>query len=690
MDFVLCIHLHQPVGNMEHILERAYEASYLPFLDTFEEFEGIKLNLHISGYLLEWLSREKASYVERLKNNVRLGRLEILTGAMYEPVLSMIPREDAIGQIRMHKKFVKELFGTDSRGMWVAERVYEPHLPEIFREAGIEYIVLDDHHFKAVGLKEEDLYGYYLTEFENHKVAVFAGLEFLRYALPFKNLSEIDSYFRRVESTGGKVAVFADDGEKFGLWPGTYGHVYKSGWLRQFFSYLNENKEWLNTATFGEYLEKSKPLGLIYLSCNSYREMGEWCLPSKRIVDYNGLLNRANPNDRDFIEGGYFRYFLVKYEESNDMHKKMLYVSKLASKKKEAKKALYRAQCNDAYWHGVFGGLYLPHLRSEVYKNLIEAENLAEKKKGIPHAILYDINLDGFDEAILNTKNMRAYFLLREGGVLYELDYKPQAVNLVATLMRRYEAYHEKIRSAIPRERVNGTKTIHDLVLAKEEGLENILHYDWYRRACLVDHVLGQDVSFQSFFRSQYYEPGDFVKEPYVGYVDKSKGEAKLLLRRDGNFWKGGSGEPLSITKVVTMKSSEDKILVEYTLHGEVKEAFLFGVEFNFSFLGSGGERFMEVGKERFGLTKKGTIPPSSSVRFFDPYQRIEILMSIEDPLEIWTHPVEVVSLSEEGFEKNYESTMFMPLWFVDLKDGKKSFQIEIHINGLRNNNHIQ
>ena len=25
---------------------------------------------------------------------------------------------------------------------------------------------------------------------------------------------------------------------------------------------------------------------------------------------------------------------------------------------------LYQSQCNDAYWHGVFGGLYLPHLRT--------------------------------------------------------------------------------------------------------------------------------------------------------------------------------------------------------------------------------------------------------------------------------------------------------------------------------------
>lgn len=675
---------------MENILEKAYEASYLPFLDTFEEFDDIKINIHISGYLLEWLVREKPSFIERLKKHVQSKRVEVLTGGMYEPVLAMIPKEDGIGQIKMHRRFIKDIFNFDAKGMWVAERVYEPHLPEIIAKAGVSYITLDDHHFKAVGLTERELYGYYLTEFENHRIGIFAGLEFLRYALPFKHIREIDEYFRFVEKNGGNLVVFADDGEKFGLWPGTFNHVYKNGWLKNFFSYLYENRSWLNLVTFGEYVVKNEPLGLIYLNCNSYREMDEWCLPAHRIKDYNDFSNNSDPNYGHFIEGGYYKYFLVKYEESNDMHKKMLRVSDLTKNKNGAKRALYKAQCNDAYWHGVFGGLYLPHLRSTVYKNLIEAEQFAEKKKGLPEGYFEDVNLDGFEEAILNTRNIKAYFLLREGGVMYELDYKPCMVNLIATLKRRYEAYHEKIRTAIPAERVDGTKTIHDLVLTKESGLESLLYYDWYRRACLIDHVLGEDASFESFFKSQYYEPGDFVKEPYQGKIEKRKGEIVLHLSRDGHFWKNYSGIPLSLKKTVTLKSLEDKILVNYTLDGEVGDTFLFGVEFNFSFLGSGGDRFMEVDKERLPLTTKGVVKSSNFVRFLDPYQRVEILIKMDDPDEIWTHPVEVVSLSEEGFERNYQSTMFMPLWRIDLKNGRKTFQIQIEINGFSYNNHVQ
>jgi predicted glycosyl hydrolase (DUF1957 family) len=36
--------------------------------------------------------------------------------------------------------------------MWLAERVWEPHLAKPIAEAGVEYVILDDNHFKAAGL----------------------------------------------------------------------------------------------------------------------------------------------------------------------------------------------------------------------------------------------------------------------------------------------------------------------------------------------------------------------------------------------------------------------------------------------------------------------------------------------------------------------------------------------------------
>ncbi len=107
------------------------------------------------------------------------------------------------------------------------------------------------------------------------------------------------------------------------------------------------------------------------------------------------------------------------------MHKKMFRLSKKAKNNEEAKKHILMAQANDSYWHGVFGGLYLPHLRASVYTHLIEAGKLLDPKKPFTDGYIEDINIDGYDEAVISNNSLEAAFFLKEGGVLYGLDYKP-------------------------------------------------------------------------------------------------------------------------------------------------------------------------------------------------------------------------------------------------------------------------
>jgi 4-alpha-glucanotransferase len=678
MHLVLCIHNHQPVGNMDFILEEAYSRSYLPFFEVLKEFPDIKINLHFSGYLFSWLCEKKPEYVALLKDLKDRGQLEIISGGMYEPVLSLIPEDDGVDQIRIHADLMESVFGGRPEGMWLAERVYEPQLPGVLKRAGISYTLVDDNHFKGIGMKEEDLYGYFITEYEGERVFIFPGLEALRYAIPFKAIEKVDDYFRGVEAKGGDLAVFGDDGEKFGLWPGTYSSVYEEGWLRAFFSYLTENRDWLKTVTFGEYLSKEPPKGLVYLDCASYKEMGEWCLPASLTGGYGNRLNSPDEKDQAFLKGGYFKHFLVKYPEGNDMHKKMLNLSRRAGRNGEARNHVFMGQANDSYWHGVFGGLYLPHLRGAVYTHLIEAEKHLDPDGPFVEGWAEDVNMDGKKEALLNNSRLKAYFLPQEGGVLYELDYKPSSTNVMATLQRRYEGYHDKIKDALLAGTEDGTKTIHDMVLAKEEGLERFLHYDWYRRASLVDHVMGKDVTFEAFYNASYIEPGDFVREPYKYAMESEKGSALLSMKRDGHFWKGGRGIPLSVSKKILLREGTAHADIDYTIEGEVAEPFLFGIEFNFSFLGSGGDRYLETADERLPLTTNGILEPSRRVLFHDPYQNVEVSLGFDLPFAVWTFPVEVVSLSEHGFERNYQSTMIMPVWQIDLTKGTLAIHLRL------------
>src|SRR5690348_4128035 len=128
LRLIFALHNHQPVGNFDGVFETAYRDSYEPFLALAEEYADIPFVLHTSGPLMEWLAERKPDYVARLRTMVQSGQVEILGGGFFEPILTMIPRRDRVGQIRSYAEYLNDLFGTHVRGMWVPERVWEPGL----------------------------------------------------------------------------------------------------------------------------------------------------------------------------------------------------------------------------------------------------------------------------------------------------------------------------------------------------------------------------------------------------------------------------------------------------------------------------------------------------------------------------------------------------------------------------------
>ena len=153
--------------------------------------------------------------------------------------------------------------------------------------AGIQYTLLDDFHFKNAGLAEDQLHGYYLTEDNGNMLAVFPDSEPLRYLIPFGSPQDVIDYLAEVaRQHPGAVAVFGDDGEKFGAWPDTKKHVYEDGWLVRFFDLLMANRSWIHTTTPSETIDNVAPVGKVYLPEGSYREMTEWVLPADQLAEF--------------------------------------------------------------------------------------------------------------------------------------------------------------------------------------------------------------------------------------------------------------------------------------------------------------------------------------------------------------------------------------------------------------------
>jgi alpha-amylase len=275
--------------------------------------------------------------------------------------------------------------------------------------------------------------------------------------------------------------------------------------------------------------------------------MTEWALPAARInqfedakheLEHHGLWDLIKP----FVRGGYWRNFKAKYPETNEMYARMQMVSRRLQEMvddgaagdliDQARLELYRGQCNCSYWHGAFGGAYLPHLRNAVYQHLIAADNLLDQHEGRSwqpdqepwvELTAADYNLDGRQEVRLANNRVTALIAPATGGQLYELDAKAICHNLGAALSRRPEAYHRAVLRG-PSSAGGDVASIHERVIFKQENLDQRLGYDRWLRNSLVDHFFAADVDPAEVSAGRAEEQGDFVHAPYETKLRRSEG----------------------------------------------------------------------------------------------------------------------------------------------------------------------
>ncbi|MDR7419986.1 MAG: hypothetical protein QN178_13870, partial [Armatimonadota bacterium] len=248
----LALHNHQPVGNFDAVFEQAYQRAYAPMVDALERHPGVRVALHYSGPLIDWLKDAHPDLLTRVRALVSRGQVEIMTGGYYEPILPVIPDRDKRGQILKMTQAVRDLFGYEATGLWLAERVWEPHLVRPIAQAGIDYVIIDDTHFEAVGFdRERELFGYFVSEEQGDTVRVFPTLSYLRYAIPWDSVPNLIAWCRQQAEApqsgpAPKLALMGDDGEKFGVWPGNYDYIWGSGqYMETLCAALEANADWL-------------------------------------------------------------------------------------------------------------------------------------------------------------------------------------------------------------------------------------------------------------------------------------------------------------------------------------------------------------------------------------------------------------------------------------------------------------
>lgn len=646
ISLLLGVHAHQPVGNFIEVIDDAHLRCYGMFIRVLHRYPGFRFSVHFSGWLLDLLYERHPADMKLLAEMTERGQVEWFGSGDCEPVLAAIPHRDRLTQIETLSAKIARYTGTRPRGAWLTERVWESAVAASLAEAGIEYVAVDDYHFLCTGAAANTLDSFYTTEESGRTLDLFPISEQARYRLPFSPANEVVAWMEELARQGQRAVIYFDDIEKFGIWPETYNWVYERGWLAQFIEGVLASPL-IRTQTYAEYHAANATRGIVYLPTTSYIEMNEWSLPGPAARTYHALVEAEKQRGqfdahKPFLRGGIWRNFFSRYPESNWMHKRTLEASERyaalapALQTAELQELLHRAQANDAFWHGLFGGLYLPHLRRAIWNNLLALE--ARLNAIAPRAAVssVDCDLDGHTEVFIADRAMLAAIRPDSDAAVVELSSYALAHNFGDTLRRYEEGYHARVATsaAAPQPveaRADGIASAHDRISFKHVITAEDVVPDMRPRSLFVDTWIAGD--------------GTALVPDYVagGPLNYSADDGTLRLR-----------------KAYALDSGSLK--VSYL----ASEAGLLQIELNLAMPscdGYAGRYVLADGSIPCGFGQALDIGQTTRLALVDGVLGGKLILSSNQPVSISGRPHFTVSQSEAGFEKIMQAAVLTLCW---------------------------
>jgi alpha-amylase len=493
--------------------------------------------------------------------------------------------------------------------------------------------------------------------------------------------------------------MMGDDGEKFGTWPGTWDLCHGQGqWIERFFSALEENAGWLQLLPPSEALDRHPPIGRVYLPTGSYAEMGEWSLPVEARREFTQLLHEAIHDGRPearWMRGGFWRSFQINYREINDLHKQMLRVSRAiralrdgadgrpsAAQLDRMTDHLYQGQSNDCYWHGLFGGIYLSHMRLATLEHLIAAEDGADRAVGLSDVTVEaaDLDIDGHDELLVRAPGQVVTVKPDEGAGIGSWDVRAVRHALASVMRRRPEAYHDTLRAAdtgeiAQQEAGEGAVSIHDLIKVNEPGISKRLWYDAYERRSGLVHVLAATTTPERFEQAAFEELGDFVSGRFR--VVEAGGN-EIILEREGSVGSSPAGQrsPVIVRKRLVLGADRRTPTLDLTVdvvnRGDRPLDALLGVEWALNMLGGGGNpaAWYAVDGDRARFDAARVADVAHHVGMANQHVGIELESRTQPAGAAWWSSIETISVSESGFEANHQGGCLLWVWPLRLEPG--------------------
>ncbi len=618
-----------PSGGAPLHLEPIYQQAFKPFLHAIYNHSNIPITLYYSGTLLEWLDKEHPEFHLVLNELTAKKSIEILGGAYWEPMLTLIPSSDRIGQVEMMTTYLRKKFGKRSRGVWISGQVWEPQLSTSLRSCGMDYVFLSEKVFPS--LPNGGIQMPVVGEDQGKTVIIFPVFDSLAGQFLRVSPEKIIESLHDMIPIGQRDVVITLMLNGLALGGNGTGKIcYGDKWLERFFRLLGDSNSWIECVHPRQYLKDSKAImEKDYLTGPTYESLMEWALPEHRT-------KKTLPANRPHSS---YRNFLSKYRESCLLYSKMMYVVILTnqvrsdkSRKKSAREELWKGQEHWAYWHNPSGGIYDGTLRHHAYSALIEAEK-GTRERGIFKSALtsIDFDMDGEREFLYHGVNLNAY-IHTIGGMIFELDYLPIARNYLATFARYEEGYH------LPEVVAQG--------------------YDSYPRHAFMDHVFQGEPEEGAFRRNSPF--------PLIQYtpIEMVRDKPKVSFHASGPV--EGIDDALQIEK--TYEFHRSTLSVEYTLSNLTHRTlnFSWGSEINLAVSEEAEHRKIYLNTDSPGDiadADSGSEAQISSWVILDDERNVIIQLSLSEPSRLWWRPVFSDYKADGKMVHACQSSCFMPYW---------------------------
>ena len=729
LGLVLCIANTQPPGTTGTEVRRSCERAYFPMLDLLEEFTTIKVSMHWSGLLLEWMEANAADRLDQLLKLVQSGRIEIMGGLHGGAVLPSLPERDAVGQVQVSLRWWRSRADVRVRGAWLPYCAWDPITPRIFGRVGVQFSVLEVSQLGAGASGD----GYWLAEREGSILALFGADPLLSRMAPTASPAQVIEQLARRARTGHRVVTMVMHGEEFGAAldsSSTRSFSGERGWVRRFFTALNDASPWLKLAQFGSVLDRMRPSGRVYPSGSVEMSVAASALGGSAgavwqtlVADVRRGLDPSLSRVAPFLCIPAWESTLATSVDVLRLHRRMLRSSRevarlrsllrtreegdpLAEAVDEATAALYRGQIGSAYVHGADVGAQLGDIRHHAWSNLIRAEYAVHIALGDADRLMVeqaDHDGDGRNEVIVRTPSLCAFVSPAQGGMLTELDSWTLPGNLLNVRTRVAEPHHESVlRGDDLPQLVEGAGDVTTLIIDDDEDTDEVaidesdrvlnfagmdlvsrLHYDRHARGGFVDHFFGPETTIENLRTGRYSEAGDFVGADYqvLAVADEGGTEVSVSLARDGTVAEGASTRLVRLVKRYVFSKDASMFDVRYEIanryHEPVRTRFAVGIDLNLDST-TGGDVFLETSRgSRIRLQDAGELDEITELSFVDMQRGFRFTLSPRQPAHVWHFPIETISRSPRGVAPLFQGVALYFWWPLELW-GQERRRIEI------------